>query len=166
MAEPTDIREEIPIRSFAISAYLARIEGGRGRYLVLKRVSTYLKGTWQQISGRIEQGEAGWQAALREIREETGLVPSRFYSANETEVFYEPRQNCINVVPVFVGFVEADARVVLSAEHDEFRWVTAEEAREVLPFEVQAVAIQKIEATFVRASPPEFLRIPTTSSDA
>ena len=155
MADPTNIREEIPIRSFAISAYLVRVDDGRGRYLVLKRLSKYLKGTWQQISGRIEPGETGWRAALREIREETGLVPSRFYSANETEVFYEPRQNCINVIPVFVGFVEADARIVLSAEHDEFRWVTAEEAKEVLPFGGQAATIQRIEAAFVGGTPSE-----------
>jgi dihydroneopterin triphosphate diphosphatase len=102
---------------------------------------------------------------LREIREETGLVPSRFYSANETEVFYEPRQNCINVIPVFVGFVEADARIVLSAEHDEFRWVTAEEAKEVLPFGGQAATIQRIEAAFIGGTPSEYLRIPTTASD-
>lgn len=163
MADPTNIREEIPIRSFAISAYLARVEDGRGRYLVLKRVSKYLKGSWQQVSGRIEPGETGWQAALREIREETGLVPTRFYSANETEVFYESQQNCINVIPVFVGFVEADARVVLSAEHDEFRWVSAEEAKELLPFGVQVATIQRLEATFVRGAPPEFLRIRTGS---
>ena len=163
MAEPTNIREEIPIRSFAVSAYLVRVEDDRGEYLVLKRLSRYLKGSWQQVSGRIETGETGWQAALREIREETGIVPARFYSANETEVFYETRQNCINVIPVFVGFVEADATVVLSAEHHEFRWVTAEEAKEILPFGVQVATIQRIEATFVRRTPPEFLRIRTLS---
>lgn len=163
MREPANIREQIPIRSFAISAYLARVEDGEGRYLVLKRLSKDLKGSWQQVSGRIEPGETGWQAALREIREETGLVPARFYSANETEVFYEPRQNCINVIPIFVGFIDGDARVVLSAEHDEFRWVTAQEAKEILPFGVQVATIQRLEATFVRGTPPEFLRIPTGS---
>jgi dATP pyrophosphohydrolase len=156
-----NIREEIPIRSFSISAYVARVEDGRGRYLLLKRVSNYLKGSWQQVSGRIEPAETGWQAALREIREETGLVPSRFYSANETEVFYEHHQNCINVIPVFVGFVEGDAKVILSAEHDEFRWVTVDEAQELLLFGVQVTTIRRLEENFVRRSPPDLLRIPT-----
>jgi dATP pyrophosphohydrolase len=31
------------------------------------------------VSGAVEAGETGWAAALREIEEETGLVPERFY---------------------------------------------------------------------------------------
>ena len=96
-----DIRQEIPIRSFSISAYICRVSEGRSKYLVLRRASKYLRGTWQQVSRRIEDGETGWQAALREILEETGLVPDRFYSANWTQTFYEHKQNCINVIPVF-----------------------------------------------------------------
>jgi dATP pyrophosphohydrolase len=51
----------------------------RGRYLVIRRRTPYLKGTWQMVSGAVEAGETGWAAALREIEEETGLVPERFY---------------------------------------------------------------------------------------
>jgi dATP pyrophosphohydrolase len=155
-----DIRQEIPVRSFAISAYVVRIEDGRGQYLLLKRASAYLHASWQQVSGRIEAGETGWQAALREIREETGLTPARFYSADVTEVFYEHHQNCINVNPVFVAFVDADAAVVLSPdEHDEFRWVTPDQAAALVAFDTQVTTIQHIEKRFVRQPPNEFLRI-------
>ena len=157
-----DIREEIPIRSFSISAYVVRVEGGRGKYLILRRISTYLHASWQQVSGRIEPGELGWQAALREIREETGLVPTRFYSADQTEIFYEHRQNCINVVPVFVGFVEGDPQVVLSTdEHNEFRWITVEDARQFLPFNAQVATIEWIEARFIQHEASDLLRIET-----
>ena len=40
---------------------------------------------------------------LREIEEETGLIPDRFYSADILEQFYRPDQNCVILVPVFVG---------------------------------------------------------------
>jgi dihydroneopterin triphosphate diphosphatase len=159
MGDMPKIEQEIPIRSFSISAYIARVEDGEGRYLLLKRRSKYLEGTWQQISGLIQIGETGWQAALREIREETGLVPSRFYSANQTEVFYERRQNCINVVPVFVGFVEGDVNVALSAEHGDYRWVAARDAHEFLTFNQQVATIEHLEEVFVRNTPPELLRI-------
>ena len=129
--------------------------------MILRRASKYLYQTWQQVSGRIERGETGWQAALREIREETGLVPARLYSADETEIFYEHRQNCINMIPVFVGFVEGDPTVLLSRnEHDAFRWITAEAAPEFLSFPIQVATIQWLEARFVRDQPPDFLRIP------
>ncbi len=157
-----EIRQEIPIRSFSISAYLVKVERGRGRYLILRRVSTYLHGSWQQVSGRIERGETGWQAALREIREETGLAPAHFYSANEIELFYEQWQNCINLVPVFVGFLEGDPEVVLSpTEHDAFRWISAEEAPEFLASGTQIATIERLEAKFVQHNPSDFLRVHT-----
>jgi dATP pyrophosphohydrolase len=155
-----DIRQEIPIRSFSISAYVVSVRDGRGRYLILRRSSRYLHGTWQQISGRVEAGETGWQAALREIREETGLVPDRLYSADQTEIFYETGQNCINLVPVFVGLVDREVQVVLAeAEHDAYQWIGADEASAFLPFRVQRAAIAEIEERFVRNPPSELLRI-------
>jgi dATP pyrophosphohydrolase len=155
-----DVRQEIPIRSFSISAYLVRLTESGARYLILKRTSEYLRGSWQQISGRVEAGESAVQAALREIREETGLVPERLYSADNTEVFYEHHQNCINLVPIFVGFVDRDAEVALAPdEHDTFRWITAEEAPYFLPFRGQVAAIAHIEEHFVNHDPNEFLRI-------
>ena len=40
---------------------------------------------------------------LREIEEATGLILDRFYSADILEQFYRPDQNCVILVPVFVG---------------------------------------------------------------
>jgi dihydroneopterin triphosphate diphosphatase len=145
-----------------LSAYIVEVSQRGGRYLILRRRSSYLSGTWQQVSGHIEDGETGWQAALREIAEETGLIPNRLYSANQTEIFYEHRQNCINIVPIFVAFLETHANVVLSEqEHDAFKWIAAAEAREFLPFDNQVAAINYIEERFVKQHPPEFLRIAT-----
>ena len=84
------VRQEIPVKSFSIAAYVCRVVSERGRYLVVRRGTPYLKGSWQMVSGRVEAGETGWEAALREIEEETGLVPDRFYSAELIEQFYEP----------------------------------------------------------------------------
>jgi dATP pyrophosphohydrolase len=154
-----DVREEIPIKSFSVAAYIGKIETGRGRYLVIKRRSSYLRDTWQMISGRIEPGEKGWQAALREIKEETGLVPDRLYSANQLEQFYEVSQNCINLVPVFVGFVDTDQSVILSPEHSEYRWIEVHKAADYLRFDHQRTMLQFIEREFVQQEPNEFLRI-------
>ncbi len=61
--------------------------------MILRRNSLYLNDTWQMISDRIEHGEKAWEAALREIEEETGLVPGRFYFTDALEQFYEINQN-------------------------------------------------------------------------
>jgi len=156
-----EIREEVPIKSFLIAAYVCRVDSGQGQYLIIKRSTPYLNETWQMVSGRIEKGEKAWQAALREIKEETGLIPDRLYSANEVELFYEVSQNCINVAPVFVGFIDSHQAVELSSEHSEHKWATREEAETLLTFARQRKTIEIIEATFVRQEPLEFLKITT-----
>ena len=99
------------------------------------------------------------EAALREIREETGLVPDAFYSADFIERFYVVEQNTINVVPVFVGFVAADASVRLSREHSDYMWVASTEANDHLHFSQQRESVAHIQRTFLDNSPSELLRI-------
>jgi dATP pyrophosphohydrolase len=154
-----DIREEVPIKCFTIAAYICRVENGRSRFLILKRKTSYLPDTWQMVSGKIEKGEKAWEAALREIREETGLVPDRLYSANEVELFYEVSQNCINIVPVFIGFIDSDQVVRLSSEHSEYKWISPDESGNFLSFPRQIETMQMIDTRFVKQKPFEFLRI-------
>jgi dATP pyrophosphohydrolase len=156
-----DVRQEIPVKSFSVAAYVCRVVSGRGRYLVIRRSTSYLKDTWQMVSGRVEPGETGWEAALREIEEETGLVPDRFYSTDLIEQFYEPAQNCVNLVPVFVGFLDTDREVRLSWEHEAYEWIGVEDADRYLLFENQRSAIRSIERRFVQEAPNELLRIDT-----
>ena len=161
-----DIRQETPIASFSILAYLCWRSGDTGRYLVLKRSSSYLMGTWQPISGRIEKDETAWEAALREIKEEAGLTPDRFYSTNQVESFYAVDQNCINLVPVFVGSIDAPQPVGLSPEeHSEYRWITVAEADDYLSFTQQRNLMEYIEREFVQEPPREVLRIQFQDSE-
>ncbi len=73
-------------------------------------------------------GETPVQAALRELREETGLEPARLYNVSRVEAFYRHQSNEIVLIPVFAGVVEARAAARHSAEHDRAEWLTAPEA--------------------------------------
>lgn len=44
----------------------------RGEALLLERITP--PGWWQSVTGSLEPGETPWQAAVRELREETGLA--------------------------------------------------------------------------------------------
>jgi len=94
-----------------------------------------------------------WQAALREIREETGLVPERFYSADICEPFYEADRNRISLLPVFVGFVSPHVAVTLNAERSEARWMTFAEA--VVTFGGQRSGLAHVRREFVDRQPTE-----------
>lgn len=68
------------------------------------------------------------QASLRELREETGLVPDKFYNLSRTEAFYQHRTEELALIPVFAAFVASGATVRLSAEHDRAEWLSVPEA--------------------------------------
>ncbi|HEX4628712.1 MAG TPA: NUDIX domain-containing protein [Gemmatimonadales bacterium] len=80
-------------------------------------------GSWETVHGTIEAGETPVAASLRELHEETGLVPQKLYNLSRTEAFYQHRTDQLALIPVFAAFVAADAGVRLSAEHDRAEWL-------------------------------------------
>jgi 8-oxo-dGTP pyrophosphatase MutT (NUDIX family) len=103
--------------------------GARLEVLVLRRGDQgRCPGSWETVHGTIEPGETPVQASLRELREETGLVPDTFYNLSRTEAFYQHRTDEVALIPVFVAFVAGGAAVTLSGEHDRCEWLSPREA--------------------------------------
>jgi 8-oxo-dGTP pyrophosphatase MutT (NUDIX family) len=107
-----------------VDVYVLRDTPDDPAILLLRRAAAGRSpGTWEAVHGAIEAGETPVQAALRELREETGLAPARLYNASRVESFYRHIQDEIALIPVFVALVAADRAVRVSAEHDEFEWL-------------------------------------------
>lgn len=149
---------DIPIRCFAVSVILLRVLDGEAQVLLLRRNHT-LVGEWCQIAGGIEEGEKAWEAALREVKEETGLTCDRLYSADICEQFYEADRDAISMLPVFVGFVDHGANVVINDEHSEYCWVSFEAAVNMVPFAGQRHVLRHVEAEFAQREPVRHLLI-------
>ena len=109
--------------------------------------------------GSIEPCETAWQAALREMREETGLVPSRLYSADLCEQFYEVGRDSIWLAPIFVAYVEPEVIVRLNEEHSEHCWASVDRAIDLLPFPGQKSMLVHIRHWFVEREPSRLLEI-------
>lgn len=98
------------------------------RFLIMKRASEKLyAGIYHCVHGKIQEGETAWQAAVREMREETGLKPSRFWVLDGTSSFYEAKEDRMNMVPVFAAEVETDI-IRHSDEHCSVEWLSIEDA--------------------------------------
>ena len=119
----TDIRVDV------IDSYVLRPGASGLEVLVLRRApGGRSPGSWETVHGHIEPGETPVQAALRELREETGLEPARLYNLSRVEAFYRHRTNDIVLIPVFAGVMDARAAVRHSAEHDRAEWLTPPDA--------------------------------------
>ncbi|HVO21183.1 MAG TPA: lipoyl(octanoyl) transferase LipB [Anaeromyxobacter sp.] len=131
-----------------------------GRVLLLRRTQER-GGFWQPITGRIEPGEAEEAAALRELREETGL-PGPVVPLGYRHAFaLSPGVNRVRpgalVVAEEVAFavvVAGTARPRLSEEHVEHAWCPAEQAVERVPFAGLRRAVRLAASLTGRATPP------------
>ena len=71
-----------------IDAYVFNRKSKEIRFLLLKRAKTKIyEHLWQGVAGKIEAGEAAWEAAIRELKEETGFEPVRIFVADHVSKF-------------------------------------------------------------------------------
>ena len=117
------------IRVRFVDTYALRGAGAQLQVLALRRGPNGRNvGSWETVHGTIEPGETPVQASLRELREETGLVPEKFYNLSRTEAFYQHKTDELAMIPVFAAFVAPSATVQISAEHDRAEWLEARNA--------------------------------------
>jgi dATP pyrophosphohydrolase len=60
---------------------------------------------------------------------------------------------------VFVGFIDTEQQVRLSHEHNEYRWITVDEADDFLAFQQQKEMLKTIASLFGERNPNPVLEI-------
>ena len=84
------------------------------------------------LKGHLEGNENDFEAAIRETREESGLVLDKDFICNDIlkhfDVFY-PTKKGIKKVVYYIGKVEPNAKVELSEETCDFKWLTLKEIK-------------------------------------
>lgn len=129
-----------------IDVYVVRVNApGDLDVLVLRRAPGGVRpGSWEVVHGHIDPDERPERCARRELTEETGLAPEKFYNLSRVDAFFEQRSGKVILIPVFVAIVARDARVVLSDEHDRCEWLPAREAQQRLTWPRERAAIDDI----------------------
>lgn len=146
----------IPICSTVVSGVALSLVDGETRMALMKRSK---EGFWCHVAGKVEAGEAGWQAIVREFFEETKIVVRELYNGEYLEQFYEPSKNRIEIIPVFVVICPPEQLIVLNSEHTEYRWCSLEEAKSLVPFPNQKALYEHIWRHFVAVEPSSFMKI-------
>jgi len=128
----------------SISTYVFTVRGAQPEFLLLYRAPGLLHAdTWQAVHGMIEPGERAYHAAAREMREESGMAPARFFKTDYVERFYSEHTDAVHLVPAFAGYVPPASMPSLSEEHTAFAWCALDEAldRFIWPSQREAVRV-------------------------
>jgi dihydroneopterin triphosphate diphosphatase len=150
---------EVPLRCTGVAAVLIKRTGSDYKVLLLKRDTSVLRDVWCYIGGGIEEGEKAWEAALREVKEETGITDLSLYSSNQFDQIYSPKENYIYIAPVFVGYVDESQKVNLNYEHSDYKWVSFKEAFDTVSLPGNEEVLLSIEKHFVNRPPLHYLRV-------
>ncbi|WP_415931946.1 NUDIX hydrolase [Zhenpiania hominis] len=94
----------------------------RKELLFCKRKKDPYKGKFNLVGGKIEPGENGFDAAYRELEEETGITREEICLRHMMDFTYF-NQNC--TVEVYVGVLEREKD--LRAETHPLYWLSTEE---------------------------------------
>ncbi len=128
----------------AAGVVLFRQDHGVRRYLLLRhRGEEY----WAFPKGRVDPGERDEDAAVREVREETGIERVRYLPGVRLESRYEFHRNDRSVKKTVIFYVgeTSEANVVLSDEHVEALWLGYPEAAARLTYGESRRVLQEAE---------------------
>ncbi|HLV26631.1 MAG TPA: NUDIX domain-containing protein [Gemmatimonadales bacterium] len=116
------------IRAGTVDVYLVRPLPDGWRVFVARRAEgVRCTGAWEAVHGTVEPDERPENAAIREVREETGLEVERLYNVS-VQPFYLHKSATMHLAVVFCAFAAEPAEVVLGGEHDQFEWLSIAEA--------------------------------------
>ena len=136
---PALTKDHSSARRRSAGVVVVRRHADRWQCLVL-RAYAY----WDFPKGSLEPGEAPLAAAIREVAEETGLAGLDFRwgeAFRETEPYSGGKIARYYVAEAPTGDVTLPVNPELGRpEHDEFRWLSFEEARRLLVPRVQRIA--------------------------
>jgi len=134
----------IPVRVSIVDLLVARFAASGLEVLLLRRApGMRCAGAWETVHGKIEHGERPDAAAMRELREETGLDCERLYNIT-LGGFYLHTQGVLSLTVVFCALVAADAVPVIGEEHDASRWLPIAAAMDECAWPREREAMQHV----------------------
>lgn len=110
----------------------ALVRNSKGLYLVLYRSNTHplFPGHIDFPGGEVEPEEIPEAAVVREIQEETGLS----VNPNKLKKLFTKQYRQTTHILFEAKTAEPDAKIALSWEHKDYRWITPEELKSLPKF--------------------------------
>lgn len=135
----------ITITSPGVNIAVVKKDDDGWKFLLVQRAETEsYPGCWGLVTGGKEEDETAAQTVVRELKEEVGLVPERMWSTEYLIEFYEPEYDQIWVLPLIVAVVHVDAKIELTPENSDFKWLYPFKAKKLVSWKNLATAIENV----------------------
>lgn len=157
------------LRADMVTVFVFRRGAGRVEFLQLRRADEPARGTWQPILGATRPGESAARAAMRELREETGLDAASpaclgLWSLDRVRPFYLGDRDCVMLSPTFAAEADAAWTPVLDPEHAALRWIPSADAGDAFLWPGHADSCREIVESLLKpgSACEPLLRVPRT----
>jgi bis(5'-nucleosidyl)-tetraphosphatase len=133
-------------------AVVVFMSDSKPEYLLLH----YTAGHWDFPKGNIEAGETEREAAVREIREETGIADIEFVEGFSNTISYKYRRvrRLVDKQVVFFLALTKTRDVTISHEHIGFAWKSYDDAMEQLTYKSARNLLEAAAQFMEREKPP------------
>lgn len=144
-----------------IQVHIAYEDEGCIYHLALKRSKSckLYSGMWQIVTGSVEPNEHAYDTAVRELKEETGLVSDKWYKLPFLGGFYDMKRNSVESVPAFAVIYQSKPNIIVSEEHSEYKWVKNSDIENYMPIPDHVNGIMQLEKLMNNQEHLEIFRI-------
>lgn len=128
----------------------AVLTNSRGEILLLRRSKTDVRRPlqWDLPGGLVDEGEDFIPSIRREVKEESGLGVDRLrlvYATTEVRNWKDQDgDHTDNVTFIFYTARANSENVVVSYEHDQFKWTTLQNAISLIEYDLHLKALEYI----------------------
>jgi dATP pyrophosphohydrolase len=148
-----------------IDLYPYKIVDDNVSFLLFRRAKGKIyEGQWRMVGGKVKDSETYWEAALRELEEETRLAPKSFWTIPSINQFYEHSTDKILSIPAFAAELDPDDTIQLDAEHNQFTWISPGEASTYIQWPEQIRLIELTNRLITSNKILDDWRVPISSS--
>lgn len=143
----------VMVRQFSAGGFVYKKDEREIRWLIRRpKANEGYKGNlgWGWPKGWIDKGEDAKSAALREVKEETGVAAEIVEKIDTMKIFFRDNGELVmKNITYFLMKWKQDLPEGFGEETEETKWVTTKEAQELLAYDNEKKLLEKAEAMAV-----------------